>query len=128
MEIKRFVGGLALAFATTSTLLAHDEPFGYLRGAQTEAKGEWEVVQWSTARIGKESGRYLGLDLPHPLIPGASPLADHLDSVRRLEDAGAAAIVLRSLFEEQILREQTSALQHWTVIDDDRDAHSETRC
>ncbi len=63
MEIKRFVGGLALAAATTSALLAHDEPFGYLRGAQTEAKGEWEVVQWSTARIGKESGRYLGLDL-----------------------------------------------------------------
>lgn len=58
------------------------------------------------------SVRYLGLDLPHPLIPGASPLADHIDTVRRLEDAGAAAIVLRSLFEEQILREQVSALHH----------------
>jgi dihydroorotate dehydrogenase (fumarate) len=49
---------------------------------------------------------YLGLDLPHPFMPGASPLADDLDSVRRLEDAGAAAITLRSLFEEQIEREQ----------------------
>lgn len=58
------------------------------------------------------SVRYLGLDLPHPLIAGASPLADHLDTVRRLEDAGASAIVLRSLFEEQILREQVSAFQH----------------
>jgi len=58
------------------------------------------------------SVRYLGLDLPHPLIPGASPLADNLDSVRRLEDAGAAAIVLRSLFEEQILREQADAVQN----------------
>lgn len=58
------------------------------------------------------SVRYLGLDLPHPLIPGASPLADHLDTVRRLEDAGAAAIVLRSLFEEQIIREQTQALHN----------------
>ncbi len=45
---------------------------------------------------------YLGLELPHPLMAGASPLADELDTVRRLEDAGAAAIVLRSLFEEQI--------------------------
>ncbi len=54
---------------------------------------------------------YLGLDLPHPLIPGASPLSDTIDSVRRLEDAGAAAIVLRSLFEEQIERDQMAALQ-----------------
>ena len=33
--------------------------------------------------------RYLGFELDHPFIPGASPLADHLDSIRRLEDAGA---------------------------------------
>jgi dihydroorotate dehydrogenase (fumarate) len=38
-------------------------------------------------------------------MPGASPLADSLDMARRLEDAGAAAIVMRSLFEEQITRE-----------------------
>jgi dihydroorotate dehydrogenase (fumarate) len=35
-------------------------------------------------------------------MTGASPLADHLDTARRLEDAGCAAIVLHSLFEEQI--------------------------
>jgi dihydroorotate dehydrogenase (fumarate) len=58
------------------------------------------------------STRYLGFDLPHPLIVGASPLADDLDRVRRLEDAGAAAIVLRSLFEEQIAREQVAAFLH----------------
>jgi len=58
------------------------------------------------------SVRYLGLDLPNPLIAGASPMSDHIDTVRRLEDAGAAAIVLRSLFEEQILREQVSAFEH----------------
>jgi dihydroorotate dehydrogenase (fumarate) len=45
---------------------------------------------------------YLGLKLASPLMAGASPLADTLDSVRRLEDAGASAIVMRSLFEEQI--------------------------
>jgi dihydroorotate dehydrogenase (fumarate) len=48
---------------------------------------------------------YLGLRLQHPLMPGASPLADSLDTVKRLEDAGAAAIVMRSLFEEQITGE-----------------------
>src|SRR6478735_1768305 len=54
------------------------------------------------------STEYLGMRLPHPLVVGASPLADDLDGVKRLEDAGAAAIVLRSLFEEQITREQLS--------------------
>lgn len=49
---------------------------------------------------------YLGLALKHPFIPGASPLADNLDTVLELEDAGASAIVMRSLFEEQILRER----------------------
>lgn len=48
---------------------------------------------------------YLSFSLPHPFIAGASPLADTLDSVRQLEDAGAAAIVLRSLFEEQLSAE-----------------------
>jgi dihydroorotate dehydrogenase (fumarate) len=45
-------------------------------------------------------------------MPGASPLADDLDVVRQLEDAGAPAIVLRSLFEEQIAREQLGYLVH----------------
>jgi dihydroorotate dehydrogenase (fumarate) len=52
--------------------------------------------------------QYLGMRLPHPLVAGASPLSDDLDGVKRLEDAGAAAIVLRSLFEEQITREQVA--------------------
>jgi dihydroorotate dehydrogenase (fumarate) len=50
---------------------------------------------------------YLGYKLSSPLMPGASPLADSFDMVRRLEDAGASAIVMRSLFEEQITREMT---------------------
>lgn len=48
---------------------------------------------------------YLGFRLPHPFIAGAGPLADSVDSARRVEDAGAAAIVMRSLFEEQIQAE-----------------------
>src|SRR4051812_2716530 len=58
------------------------------------------------------STRYLGFDLPHPLMSGASPLVDDLDTVRRLEDAGAAAIVMRSLFEEQIVQDRLGALHH----------------
>ncbi|CAK0748516.1 dihydroorotate dehydrogenase (fumarate) [uncultured Gammaproteobacteria bacterium] len=56
--------------------------------------------------------RYLGLALAHPLMAGASPLADDLDGVRRLEDAGASAIVLRSLFEEQILGDRSQVLDN----------------
>jgi len=58
------------------------------------------------------STTYLGLKLPHPLMPGASPMVDNIDDVRRLEDAGAAAIVMHSLFEEQISREQVATFVH----------------
>jgi len=57
------------------------------------------------------STRYLGFTLPHPLMLGASPLVDDLDAVRRAEDAGAAAIVMHSLFEEQITHEHDAARQ-----------------
>jgi dihydroorotate dehydrogenase (fumarate) len=46
--------------------------------------------------------RYMGLALKNPLVASASPLNADLDNIRRLEDAGVAAIVLPSLFEEQI--------------------------
>ncbi len=49
--------------------------------------------------------RYLGLALKNPLVPSSSPLSKHLDSARRLEDAGASALVLHSLFEEKIEEE-----------------------
>lgn len=55
---------------------------------------------------------YLGLTLKNPLMPGASPLVDNLDLVRRLEDAGAAAIVMHSLFEEQIQLEERACTRH----------------
>lgn len=56
--------------------------------------------------------RYLGLTLAHPFMPGASPLVDDMDTVRRLEDAGAAAIVMHSLFEEQIVGEQRATAHY----------------
>jgi dihydroorotate dehydrogenase (fumarate) len=54
---------------------------------------------------------WLGLRLKSPLIVGASPMVDDLGTVRRLEDAGAAAIVLHSLFEEQIVSEQMASVR-----------------
>ena len=52
---------------------------------------------------------YLGIRLPHPLMVGSGPLTDDLDTVRRLEDEGAAALVLRALYEEEITGEQMAA-------------------
>jgi dihydroorotate dehydrogenase (fumarate) len=57
---------------------------------------------------------YLGLPLAHPVVASAGPLSHDLDGIRRLEDGGAAAIVLFSLFEEQIRREN-AALEHLSV-------------
>jgi dihydroorotate dehydrogenase (fumarate) len=52
------------------------------------------------------STRYLGLMLKNPLIAGAGPLNRELDNIRRLEDCGAAAVVLPSIFEEQVEHER----------------------
>ena len=61
--------------------------------------------------------RYLGLTLAHPFMVGASPLADHLDTVKRLEDGGSAAIVLRSLFEEQITMAESMRIHQMDPFD-----------
>jgi len=58
------------------------------------------------------STTYLGLPLKNPVMPGASPMVDKLDTVRRLEDAGAAAIMMHSLFEEQITSQQLAEFAH----------------
>jgi dihydroorotate dehydrogenase (fumarate) len=57
----------------------------------------------------------LGLTLAHPFVAGASPLGRTLDDVKRLEDAGAAAIVLPSLFEEQITLASEGRIRHKDV-------------
>jgi len=68
------------------------------------------------------STTYLGFKMSNPLMPGASPLVDDLDDVKRLEDAGAAAIVMHSLFEEQITHEQ---LSHLHAVEMHEDAFAE---
>lgn len=56
--------------------------------------------------------KYLGLELKNPIVPSASPLSRNLDSMKRLEDSGAAAIVMYSLFEEEIAHE-SEELDHY---------------
>lgn len=56
--------------------------------------------------------KYLGLELKNPIIPSASPLTQSLDSAKSLEDAGASAVVLHSLFEEQLTHE-SGELDHY---------------
>ena len=63
------------------------------------------------------STTYLGLTLAHPFMAGASPLADHLDTARRLEDGGASALVLHSLFEEQLTLAARGEIHHRDPLD-----------
>lgn len=56
---------------------------------------------------------YLGLTLRTPLVPSASPLSQDLDNLKLMEDSGAAAVVLHSLFEEQIRHERYEL--HWVL-------------
>ena len=61
---------------------------------------------------------YLGMTLGHPFVAGASPFGYHLDTIKRLEDAGCAAVVLHSLFEEQITDVQSGHIAHMDVFED----------
>jgi dihydroorotate dehydrogenase (fumarate) len=58
------------------------------------------------------SSKYLGIPLSHPIIAAASPLTSTFDGMRRLEDAGAAAVVMSSLYEEQVRAEDTNYTAH----------------
>jgi dihydroorotate dehydrogenase (fumarate) len=67
--------------------------------------------------------RYLGLELEHPIVAGASPLSSRIDDILRLEDAGAAAVVMHSLFEEQ-LRQEALAMERITETVEDNYAEA----
>jgi dihydroorotate dehydrogenase (fumarate) len=60
---------------------------------------------------------FLGFRLPHPYIAGASPLGFDLDTIKRLEDGGCAAIVIPSLFEEQITMASTGRIHQRDPLD-----------
>jgi len=55
---------------------------------------------------------YLGMTLRSPLVASASPLSENVDNIRHMEDAGAGAVVLFSLFEEQIRQERETLYHH----------------
>jgi dihydroorotate dehydrogenase (fumarate) len=57
---------------------------------------------------------YLGMKLRTPLVPSASPLSDEIENIKRMEDAGASAVVLSSLFEEQLLLDRYELHHHLT--------------
>ncbi|TPE51833.1 dihydroorotate dehydrogenase-like protein [Maribrevibacterium harenarium] len=57
------------------------------------------------------STQYLGLSLANPLVPSASPFSKNLDSAKKLEDAGAAALVMHSMFEEKVLAEEEQLMR-----------------
>jgi dihydroorotate dehydrogenase (fumarate) len=71
------------------------------------------------------STTYMGLKLKNPLVPSASPLTADVDSIQRLAEHGAAAIVLHSLFEEQITHD-TAEFDHLTTQGTDSFAESLT--
>ena len=58
------------------------------------------------------STKYMGLNLRTPLVASAGPLSYHLDDIKRMEDAGISAVVLYSLFEEQIEKENQELHHH----------------
>ena len=58
---------------------------------------------------------YLGIKLKNPIIPSASPLSKDIGTIKKLEDAGASAIVMYSLFEEQIEHDQMEQYYHTTI-------------
>jgi len=61
--------------------------------------------------------QYLGMELANPLVPSASPLSRSIDLSRRLEDAGAPALVMYSLFEEELLQDERTSqyLEHQDI-------------
>ena len=65
---------------------------------------------------------YLGFKLRTPLVPSASPLSENIDNIRRMEDAGASAVVFHSLFEEQVRRDHHD-LQFY--VDQGSESHAE---
>ncbi|MBC8375667.1 MAG: dihydroorotate dehydrogenase-like protein [FCB group bacterium] len=69
------------------------------------------------------STNYMGLELKNPLVPSASPLTEKLDKIKILEDNGASAVVLFSLFEEQIEQED-STIEHF--MDYGTDSYAES--
>ncbi len=103
-------------------LLLQTHPEGaeaFLRLAEEAVRERWERLlrlaekePWPEEVTMDLRTTYLGLELAHPLVASASPFTEKLDGFLRLEDGGAAAIVMHSLFEEQVTLEE-EMLDHY---------------
>src|ERR1017187_2071494 len=89
------------------------------RAQRSPVTGRWGPSRGRACGLNPEhnppmnlSTQYLGLKLENPLVIGASPFCDSVDSACRLQEAGAAAVVMRSLFEEQIESEIRALAHH----------------
>jgi dihydroorotate dehydrogenase (fumarate) len=89
------------------------QPMGDMPGAQTAGRCRMDL-----------STQYLGLELKNPLVAAASPMSRELDNVRRLEDAGLAAVVMYSVFEEQI---EHDAAEHEHFVEFGTHAYAEAQ-
>ncbi len=69
------------------------------------------------------STTYMGIPLKNPIVPSASPISESVDNIRRLADAGAPAVIMFSIFEEQ-LRMDAAAMDHYTTAGDNIYAES----
>src|SRR6266702_1981035 len=94
---------------TKVTAIQHSETFDRF-ASRAQCIGPWRLNRSTT--MPELTTTYLGLRLKNPLVASASPLSKKVDTARRLEDAGAAAIVMYSLFEEQITHE-SNELDHF---------------
>lgn len=68
---------------------------------------------------------YMGLALRNPIVPSASPMSENVDNIRRMAEAGAPAIIMFSIFEEQ-LRVEAEAMDHYMAVGDNMCAESTT--
>src|SRR5204862_5417890 len=85
-----------------------------IRGSGGRGRRDWRSRHHGPSdwrQVMNLSTTYLGMKLPSPLIVGSGPLGDEIDNARALEDAGASMIVLRSLFEEEVVGEQMDAFR-----------------
>ena len=107
------------------TQMDEDRAEELMKKAQHDAKARWtSTSKWppcttetETSNRGEKimtdlSTTYLGLNLKNPLVASASPLSKNIDKARKLEEAGISAIVMYSLFEEQIIHESLE-LDHY---------------
>ena len=75
----------------------------------------WKPIAINRNQISMDlTTTYLGLKLRSPLVPAASPLSEDIDNIKHMEDAGAAAVVLYSLFEEQLRQDRLNCTRAWS--------------